>query len=297
MAYRYHDSMAGWVVFPSVLLTDTQGGHLRRLATATQVGRWPLMLSPRGRYAAVGWQSPDLQPDTAELTVVDLVTGWATPVAMGTSSEVHPLAWSGDERFLYVKHVENAAHMGEMPDMSLGRILRVDVPTGAVKQMTALGDELAMRMDTAEGGDLLLVQTDRNTYLVDTRTDTIVKRLDVTDEVVRGDPLSPDARYLLTYGTPRTDAEGELAGGSDGLIRVMDLTTGRDHVPTQPPTSMWEALAWNSPTTILVEDVASEHLVDWDVNTGETRALGRFRDANSVSIQDMASGLAWGMGR
>ncbi len=242
--------------FPQAVVLGAGGDTYRRVdvaedraGTETQGDPAPMLLSPDGRYVAVG----DHDTDDPDVVVVDLTTGEPTTHPLPQGRSVIPVAWSSDGGSLamLLSAEPTNPYSGGRIKGDVG-ILDLDRDTSDVRPLDGAtgvafspdGTGLAVDRTAADGVVLTIVDADGER--------------DVRAGGVLAGPSawSPDGRLLaITTVEPSTAPAGGDAPGTPVGLAFVDATGAGGEVPeplTLPLAGPGRVLGWDGTDAVLV---------------------------------------------
>jgi DNA-binding beta-propeller fold protein YncE len=241
--------------FPQAVVLGAGGDTYRRVDAAedragaeTQGDPAPMLLSPDGRYVAVG----DHDTDDPDVAVVDLTTGETTTHPLPRGRSVVPVAWSSDGQSLAVLLSADATnpYAGRRIEGDVGVLdLASDTTDVMEGEATAVafspdGSTLAVERSGEDGRQLAIV-------------DSAGERLVEADGLLAGPSAwSPDGKVLAI--TTVDPAAAPAPAGDPGVptgLAFVDATGSGGEVPEPidlPVAGPGRVLGWNGPDEVLM---------------------------------------------
>ncbi len=278
--------------FPQAVVLGAGGDTYRRVDVAedragaeTQGDPAPMLLSPDGRYVAVG----DHDTDGPDVAVVDLTTGTTSTHELPQGRSVIPVAWSSDGGSLAMLLSDEPTNpysggriKGDVAILDLDRdtsaVMPQDGATGVA--FSPDGSALAVDRTAADGAVLTIVDADG--------------ARDVRAGGVLAGPSawSPDGRLLaITTVEPSTAPAGVDAPGTPVGLAFIDATGTGGEVPeplTLPLAGPGRVLGWDGTDAVLVllaaEGADASTLSRVPVDGSDPTTLMRMDDLGSYGV-------------
>ena len=235
--------------FPQAVVLGAGGDSYRRVDVAegraggeTQGDPAPMLLSPDGRYVAVGDHVTD-EPDVA---IVDLTTGTTATHALPQGRSVVPVAWSADGGSLamLLSSEPTNPYSGERITGDIGLLDLSDDST----EVLDLDDAGAAAAYSPDGSELAVERADPRGLSVVTLDDGSTRSLPLDGVLAGPTAWSPDGRLLaITTLDAPTVPDVEPLGAPNGLA-FLDATGAGGEVPGEvalPVSGPGRVLAWN----------------------------------------------------
>ena len=278
--------------FPQAVVLGAGGDSYRRVDVAedragaeTQGDPAPMLLSPDGRYVAVG------DHDTAgpDVALVDLTTGETSTYDLPRGRSVIPVAFSADvgRLALLVSDEPTNPYSG---GRIRGDVAVLDLDAGSTDVLD-LGGSAAGAAFSPDGTELAVERAAPRELSVTTFADDSERTLALDGVLAGPNAWSPDGRLLAVT---TVDASAAMPGVDDpgvptGLAFV-DATGAGAEVPGPVPlpvSAPGRVLAWNGDDEVVMllsADADAATLSDVPLDGSEPRTLVRIHDLGSYGV-------------
>ena len=282
--------------FPQAVVLGAGGDSYRRVDVAedraggeTQGDPAPMLLSPDGRYVAVG--DHDAGGNEPDVAVVDLTTGETSTYDLPQGRSVIPVAFSADGGSLAVLLSDEASnpYRGERITGDVGVLDLADASTEVI-DVDGTGATAAFSPD---GSEIVVERASpRELTLVALGTAGSERRLSLDGVLAGPTAWSPDGRLLaITTVEPAPGAPGMGAPGTPVGLSFVDPTGGGGDAPaplTLPLTGPGRVLGWDGTEAVLmlltVEDDDAYTVSRVPLDGSEPTTLMRMDDMGSYGV-------------
>lgn len=280
--------------FPQAVVLGAGGDSYRRVDVAedragpeTQGDPAPMLLSPDGRYVAVG----DHDTDEPDVVVVDLTSGDATTYALPRGRSVIPVAWSSDGQRLatLLSPAPTNPYSGGRITGEVGLLDLSSEKTSVVPG----GDSATAVAFSSDGSSLSVERTAGGRTAISVVTDEVTRDV-AADGLLSGPSAwSPDGRWvaITTVMPSGAPTEADDPGIPTGLAFV-DVTGAGAEAPEPlllPLAGPGRVLGWDGTDAVVVllkadGDSAAYTVSRVPVDGSEPTTLMRIGDLDAYGV-------------